>query len=215
MTKIPKSPWLRIRQIIRHEGPFSLWFGALAWLGYRRNLFLTCKLNSVERPSGSADPLDIELMTEGEVDEYIAFRRGARKTDIHSRFRLGFKCYAARYQDTMVSTTWVARGWAILWTFNARFALEEDQLYVFDSYTTPDFRGKRIQQQVFRRLAEDAIGVGCTDAVLFVDPQNRPNLKSRKRSGFVPKGSVTWIGIGTWNRYSSTEAAPILQKYEQ
>ncbi len=173
---------------------------------------MICRLDANRRPIEATVPVKLEILTAADAAEYVEFRRGAKLSDIHQRLDQGFRCYVARCNDRLVSASWVANRWAILWVLDAVFELDKDQIYVFDSYTLNEFRGQRVQPAIFARLAADALEHGCKHAILFVEPENRPNIVSRRRLGFVPGGLVVRLKIGPWRWYSSRENAPKMRR---
>ncbi len=92
------------------------------------------------------------------------------------------------------------------------FELDNDRIYVFDSFTLSEFRGHHIQPAIFTQLAADALRNGCKHAVAIVEPENRPNIVSRQRLGFAPKGLVVRLKIGPWCWYFSRGSAPNMRR---
>ena len=82
-----------------------------------------------------------------------------------------------------------------------RFPLEDDELYLFDSYTLEPYRGQRLQAVIFAWLQERYRGAGYRRMVTLVVPENQPNIRSRQRLGFVRTGTMGYIGLGAWKRH--------------
>lgn len=204
----------RIAQIVELEGWRSLWFRSLAALGYQRTGCLVVRLDEAGASQPPTVPVHVRMLTAEDAEAYVAFRRGAAVSDVHERLGRGFVCYAGWCEGRLASVTWVATGRALLWMLEAQFDVAPDQVYLFDSFTHPDFRGQRIQSAVFAALRADALAAGRTRGMTFVIPENRPNMKSRGRMGFVREGLVGRVKLGPLQWYFSRGRAPALRRWD-
>jgi hypothetical protein len=131
----------RLAQILRDEGCAGLWFRCLALLGYRRLGFMVCRLDASAPRIESRVTVEVTRLTESDGEAYVKFRRGESMTDFHDRIAKGCVCYAAKHEGRLASVSWVAEGRGILRSLDSTFELKPDQVYLFDSFTPPDFRG--------------------------------------------------------------------------
>lgn len=209
--------WLasRLRDIVRREGVKSLWLRALATVGYRRALFLECPFRQHFEEISPKKSVEIRLLGTEDADAYIVFRRGAHESDFLTRLSAGRQCYAALCHGRIASVSWTAVGDATLWLLNGDFHLEQDAVYVYDSFTLPDFRGLRIQAPIFEAIRRDFEVAGYCRAVTFVVPENIPNLRSRGRLGFSACGITRRFRFGPWVQFSSSARAPVLKLHRE
>jgi ribosomal protein S18 acetylase RimI-like enzyme len=205
----------RIVEIIRREGPASLWFRWWAFLGYRRTMLLVCELSEAREPPAARLQTRSGRLGPDDVDAYLLFRRGATRADYLERLDHGFECHAVWHGARIASVTWTARRRAILWLLDSEFDVPERTLYLFDSYTHSDFRGRRLQGRVFMDLREMAEAQGLERFMTFVIPENRANLRSRGRMGFKRAGRVGRLGWGRWVLYWTRGKAPEMRRRQR
>ena len=152
-------------------------------------------------------------LSSDDVDSFVTFRQGPDAALFLGRIRGGQRCYAAIVDARVASVTWAVQGDATLWAFDADFRIEDDVVYLFDSYTHPDFRGLRLQASIFEAIREDHRDSGVRKAVTFVAATNTANLRSRARLGFTVSGAARRVRIGPWVWYASAGGAPNLKRH--
>lgn len=203
----------RIREIIRREGFLSLWFGVCERF-YCRALYLECPL---DKPLEVALPnidYTIRLLRPEDAPAYVHYRRGAFEENFLWLLEAQQRCYAAFIGDRIASTSWIATRKGTMWMLDADFDLDNDVVYIYDSFTHPDFRGLRIQAAVFDALRRDLVAAGYRRAVTLVTPENAPNLHSRRRLGFKRRGMIRRLRLGSWTKFLASGAAPLLKERE-
>jgi ribosomal protein S18 acetylase RimI-like enzyme len=186
----------------------------LAKAGYKHRLFLECLLGSDGRADTSYPPVNIRELGLADTDWFVKFRSGPGRALFRERIRTGQRCYAAIVNGRLASVSWVVQGSATLWAFTADFCIDDDAIYIFDSYTHPDFRGRRLQASIFQAIRRGYEDSGVRKAVTFVSETNTANLKSRTRLGFAVSGAVSRLRMGPFIRYSSMGNAPELRRYK-
>jgi GNAT superfamily N-acetyltransferase len=145
----------------------------------------------------AAVPIRIEELGVSDSSGYLAFRRGATLEQYRARFETGYRCYVAHVDGKgIVSATWVATDRAWLHEFRKYLPLPADAIYVFDSYTLPEYRGKRISGALFAQISQIYCAAGFCQALTLTGPENAANIRSRTRSGFEPNGGIAQVGIG-------------------
>lgn len=167
-----------------------------------RGLIRSSKLRSLElgyeRPPGQAGAL-LELgdLSEDDADEYVAFRPTASLEEIRARFGRGERCAVIRRDGRAISCLWVAmRG-----TYDTRFAfwirLAHDEAYVYDGFTSPEYRSAGVGSVLASRVYDELSRVGVERVVT---PAGR---FSRREPGFAGGRTLGWVGriaIGSWDR---------------
>jgi len=199
------------RDIVRPEGAKSIFFRLLGKLIYRRVLALECNFERQFTDISPKASVDIRKLGAEDTSAFVDFRSGPDRSVFLARLEQGHACYAATYDDRIASVSWIALNSATLWLLNANFRLERDELYVYDSYTHPDFRGQRLQGQIFEFIRREFTAAGIRRAITFVVPENVANLKSRARLGFTEIGMVRRVRLGSWVHFLSSENAPVLK----
>jgi L-amino acid N-acyltransferase YncA len=185
----------------------------LAKAGYKHRLYLECPIVGGSRAVVAEASVSIRKLGLGDADRFVRFRQGPDAALFHERIRSGQQCYAAIVGDSLASVTWAAQGAATLWAFMADFRIDGDVVYVFDSYTDPDFRGRRLQASIFQAIRHDCENNATRKAVTFVAATNTANLRSRARLGFTVSGAVRRLRLGRLDWFFSTGNAPELRRH--
>jgi ribosomal protein S18 acetylase RimI-like enzyme len=186
----------------------------LAKAGYKHRLFLECLLGSDGQADASYSPVDIRELELADTERFVKFRNGPGRALFCERIRTGHRCCAAIVDGQLASVSWIVERSATLWAFTADFCIDNDAVYIFDSYTHPDFRGQRLQASIFQVICRDCLKKGLRKAVTFVSETNSANLRSRARLGFVVTGAVRRFRMGPFVRYFSTGNAPKLKRHD-
>jgi GNAT superfamily N-acetyltransferase len=157
--------------------------------------------------------MTVRELSSDDADSFVMFRQGPDTALFLGRIRGGQRCYAAIVDARLASVTWAVQGDATLWAFDADFRIDDDVVYLFDSYTHPDFRGRRLQASIFQAIREGHRDRGVRKAVTFVAATNTANLRSRARVGFTVSGVACRFQLGPWAWYVSTGKAPNLKRH--
>jgi L-amino acid N-acyltransferase YncA len=185
----------------------------LAKAGYKHRLYLECPFEGGGRVDASDASVSVRELRTTDADSFVTFREGPDAALFLERRESGQRCYAAFVGDRLASVSWVAMGSATLWAFTTDFSIDDDAIYIFDSYTHPDFRGRRLQASIFQAICREYNERGVRNAVTFVAATNSANLRSRARLGFVISGAVRRLRAGPWVWYFSSGKAPMLKRH--
>jgi len=100
---------------------------------------------------------------------------------IEERFRQGQICFAARSEDgRIVHTRWAAPHAVNIAELNLDIQPSPGEIYVYDSYTRPEFRGLGSASQLQRFMVDALPVMGFSRLLAFVKGDNIPVLQSVK-----------------------------------
>jgi len=191
----PGLRWFRRRslQTLRHEGLSSFLLRTAAFLGYWSGIWYVGwyvrRLDTPIEPVKPGFEVRVTEMVPDNVGEYLQFQSNLSREEYLDRLRHSQICFAVRDSaGTLASITWTAVGRVRIEFVGREVALQEDEVYLYDSYTDPDFRGKRLQPFLCGRILTRFRNSGYRQAVVLIAPENRSNIASRMRSGFVRTG---------------------------
>jgi RimJ/RimL family protein N-acetyltransferase len=190
----------RAVRVLREEGIKSFCFKLLGEIGYRRYLLLE---RSLEEPIPHAEthlPITIELLKKAEADEYSMFRVKVRPSEIVDRLNAGQWCFVARHEGKLISGSWAGVHTARSYYLNREIRLGQDEVYVYGSFTKPDFRGLFISPTIKVAMMRYFRDTGYRRMICWVSPENRPSLKALQKVGFRPLGIMGYLKIGPWRR---------------
>jgi L-amino acid N-acyltransferase YncA len=195
------SPVGRAIRVLRDEGLRSFWFKLLAEVGYRRVLLLERPLEKPIPDVKPGVPVTIDLLKGTEVDEYLAFRTEVDPSIVEGWLDAGNQCFVARYEGQIVSASWAAVHWAVwIYYLACEIRLERDEVYVYGSFTSPDFRGKSISPAIRAEMMRRFRAVGYRRMVLWIEPENKSSLRTVWKVGFRPFATMGFVKVGPWRR---------------
>src|SRR5215510_345903 len=135
----------RVTTIFREEGPKSLWIKLLRGIGVARwELLWERSLDVPLADVTPSVPVQLEVLDKAHIADYLTFRPDANPADIRRRLASGQRCFIARHHGQIVHADWIVSGRAWLAYLACELPLAPDEVYSYDSFTTPACRGQRI-----------------------------------------------------------------------
>ncbi len=202
-----RAPWTPARiasrslEILREEGVRGFWFKLLAELGYRRLLLLQRPLAEPIPELEASLPLQFDLLEPDDIDAYLSLHDDDPRTQIEGRFRLGEVCFIARHEGRIVCGNWAAFGSHYISYIQYDLPIGPDDVYLYDSYTDPDFRGRGIAPALAVYILRYYRDTGVRLAVTAITPENLSNRRARAKSGYRELGLMGYLGLGPWRRH--------------
>jgi GNAT superfamily N-acetyltransferase len=191
----------RAVEILRAEGPRSLFFQVLARLGvYRRLGWYVLPLKEPMADAGSPRDISIEItsLEVSDFDVYATLRPNARKEHFIERLGMGRSCYGVRLAGQLTAVVWVATDLATVDYLSRELFLRERELYLHDAFTDPEHRGQHLQPVLMAWLFERHRALGFEMASRAVMPENRSQIRSCGRAGFRRVGTIGYLRLGPW-----------------
>ena len=177
--------WRRVWRTLQKEGLGSLWLKSLDALGYRRLYLLRRPLAEPILDCPTTVPVAIGWLTNGELQDYFAFRPDASRHDMAQQLLQGDRCLVARHEDRIVGSMWGSSTRANTTPLLGRdLALAAGEAYQFDAYTLPEVRGMGIAAALsvawLRHLRDESF----TAAIRMTFPWNVAALRSHAKAGY-------------------------------
>ena len=193
----------RFAEIFHEGGVRSLWFKILGEIAYRRLLLLERSLKEPIPEIRSRLPVTIGLLEATETDEYLRFRPGTTRTEIRRRFEARQRCFVARYRGHLVGTSWAAdtRAWSHY--LSREIDLLPDEIYIYDSYSRPDCRGRLVASAIGVEILRYFRAAGYRRIIRAISPENQASLRVAAGAGYRPFGKIGYIAIGPWRKHFS------------
>lgn len=194
-------------EVVRREGVWRLVVRsshAVAGIVYRsvaiRGRDLTLAL-----PPGSAPDPSVQMRVLALEDaEALARHRGdlehRRVADRIERLQSGQTCVAAWLDGEIASTIWLAFGTAWLPEIRRAIRLGPDEVFLYDSYTSEQLRGRGIATMrglwTVGYLREN----GYRFAFGHTAPENRPAQGPPEKTGYSVLAIAGYVRLGPWRR---------------
>jgi SAM-dependent methyltransferase/GNAT superfamily N-acetyltransferase len=192
----------RAAEVLREEGFRNLWFRILGETVYRRMVLVERLLNEPIPEVTVRLPVVISLLRETELDEYLSLRPGADPSDIRRRLAAGQLCFVARHEGRIIHARWATTRRAWIDYLACEIRLAPDEVYTFESFTDPSFRGQNVapaQGMESLRYFRDA---GYRRLLAAVVPENKPAFHPLEKLGYRRLGVIGYLKVGPW-RYDS------------
>ncbi len=188
----------RAAEVLREEGLRGLWFGILAQTVYRRLDLVELDLERPPAPAEAALPLEFGFLDDAEVEAYAALQSGTSTEEALRRLRRGERCFVARAGERMVSARWLAVGEADVGYLGRMLELAEGEVYVYETYTHPEYRGHAVSAAAGTRLAQRLAREGYRRLLGAVGPENAAGQRAWQKAGYRKVGRVGYLKLGPW-----------------
>lgn len=187
--------------IVRYTGPRGLWFAVLGELGYRRLAIRECLLDKPFPDTPAKIPLQLELLNDTQIDEYVAFRPGSDRDSIVRRLAANNSCFVARHNGKIISARWAATGIAQCDYLFRGYPLAADEAYLYDAFTAPEWRGKGVFPALTSEMHRYYRAADVRRSLCFTGPENYPAMIAD--TGYRRVGITGYVGIGRFRRHFS------------
>jgi RimJ/RimL family protein N-acetyltransferase len=190
----------RALEILRDEGPRALWFRVMAETAYRRVIVMERRLDSPIPEVTSRLPVHLALLGAAELDRYAHFRPDQDPAATRLRLERGHRCFAAWHDGQIVHAGWAAVRMPWIEYLDCEFPLEAGDVYQFDSYTTPAFRGLGVAAARVVWMSRFFRDAGFRRLLAVVWPENTPGFRPLERAGYRRCGWIRVFRFARWQR---------------
>lgn len=183
----------RLQAKLRYYGAGAPWYAmgariamdSLAELGLRIEPFdvcLECR-SSMSRSSANDDEFSMMFLTESDMSEAAAMRKGrVSEEDLIRRLRAGSMCLGARSKGELIGFTWCSTR-ALNFESHHLMDLTDGEASLFDAYIIEAFRGRGIAQLMRHRCYEELATVGRTRCYSVTAIFNTPAARFKQKLG--------------------------------
>ncbi|MDA1314461.1 MAG: hypothetical protein O2968_14065 [Acidobacteria bacterium] len=191
--------WRRAREVLRQEGPRSLWFKILGEICYRRLLLLERVLDGSKKESGGLGP--VSRLATSDLDCYSRFQPDADLAEIRRRLRRGDICLAMNHEGEIIHACWIRRGRARSEYLDCEVELPPDTGYAYEAFTKPEFRGRGVANAGAHLMEAPLVEAGYRTVLSMIGPENYASLRFTQQAGHRIVGRIGYRGLGPWRRY--------------
>jgi RimJ/RimL family protein N-acetyltransferase len=183
-----------------HEILRTLWFRSNGQTLYRRVVVMECRLDRPLPEVTPRLPTRIALLTVADLEGYARFRPDQEPATIRRRLDQGHRCFAAWHEDRIVHAGWAATRAAWIEYLGCEFPLGPGDVYQFDSYTAPEFRGLDLAAARVAWMARFFRDTGFRRLLAVVWPENRRAFRPLEKVGYRRSGWMRVLRLGRWHR---------------
>lgn len=117
------------------------------------------------------------------------------KDIVNARFNQGEVCGVAWSNSAVVSYCWLAFKQAEVGEINRIIKLRDNELYLYDAFTLPDYRGRGLFPALLTAILGFARSQGYSRALIFSNSKNRPSLRGIEKAGFSLFQSIHFLKL--------------------
>lgn len=168
---------------------------------YRRTIVLA---QTIRQATGEGMPppgLEIQDLGAHEVASYLQLRPDQTESEVRARLARGHRCRTLRRGARIVHAGWLARGVADVPYLEGCLVLAPEDLYSYDSFTAPDWRGRGLAPARHLDLLRGGADPGARRLLTVVAIENRSGLRVFAKLGYRTLGGYTVARLGPWRRW--------------
>ena len=157
-------------------------------------LFMSYSLDGVQIPVYES-ALDVRFGKLGtdDIEDYLRFRRGSDRREIEQRFAKGDRCFVSWHRDSIVDACWTATGSHFIPYLNRWLEIPEGDIYSYDSFTSPEHRGRGIYMARNSFTARENQAEGFKRSIALVAFENYAAWLILTRSGLSTLGAYHFV----------------------
>lgn len=190
----------RAADVLREGGIRGLWFRILGKTVYRRVILVERALDEPIPEVTALLPVVIDFLKETEVDEYVGFSPRGNPSETRRRLEAGQLCFVARYKGRLVCANWATTLAARIPYLDCTIQLAPGEVYTYELFTSPDFRGQNIAPAVKAQQLRHFRRAGYSRSVAAIVPENKASLRVDEKVGYRPYGVMGCVRLGPWRR---------------
>ncbi|MBI5563603.1 MAG: methyltransferase domain-containing protein [Chloroflexi bacterium] len=195
---MPRAILQRAAQVLQEDGWRSLWFKVWGEVAYRRAALFVRDIADVPLQASAAQPVETGILTAAELNDYLALRPDATAAEVQRRWVAGQQCFIVRHQGRLVHVCWAAFGYARIDYLSREIQLAPDDVYSYESFTVPDFRGYNAAAARGAYMQSILGRAGVRRLVAVAVPDNKPAVRAIEKAGYVRAGTLRTIWLGRW-----------------
>jgi ribosomal protein S18 acetylase RimI-like enzyme len=192
--------WQEFRRVLQTEGLRGIWIRIMGRTIYRR-LILVERLLDEPDPALETEPtLTFALLRPDQIADYCNFRAEARPDEVRNRLESGLKCFAASRNNEILAVVWAATQTARIAYLGSEIPLQPGEAYIFDSYTSPQHRGRNVAGTRSLQMIQYMRNAGYKRLIATILPENKPAFRAVSKLGYKPFALIGRWKIGPWRR---------------
>jgi len=174
---------------------------------YRRMLFMSYPLDGAEIPVYNANvSVQFDQLKPDELDSYLRFRPDSDRREMAQRLSAGHRCFVCWHEGEIVEACWSATSDIYVGYMRRYLRVPAGDVYSFDSYTDPRFRGHGVYMARNSYQARLNRAEGLKRSIALVAYENYAAWLILSRSGLKTLGAYHYVRLPGSGIYWNTPA---------
>jgi hypothetical protein len=158
--------------------------------------------------------VELHDLSVSDIADYLRLRPDQTAELVRRRLARGDRCRVVRRDAGIVHAGWLARDRVDVPYLDGQLVLGAGDLYSYDSFTAPGWRGRWLAPARHLDLLSGAAGREARRLLVLVAVENRSGLRVFAKLGYRTVGRYTMARLGPWRRWwierPGDEALPVL-----
>jgi hypothetical protein len=189
---------MRFSNVITVLSPLrTLWFAGLSFTRiYRRLILFGRTLNQADPEIPLPGSMRVAILAESEIRAFLAFRPDQDASEIRRRLDQDHRCFTVWHEQQIIHAAWAVTGRVHIEYISRDLALAPNEVYVYDAFTAPAFRGRNASPVRALALGEHFRSHGYRRLLTAVRPENKVGFRPLEKVGTRRVGVIGYVGVG-------------------
>jgi ribosomal protein S18 acetylase RimI-like enzyme len=163
---------------------------------FERGQMWTIDLAEADPPAVQARiPVEVFELTDGDPALFAGAAGSSGAGVLKRRFEQGGRCFGVRAQGRLAAYGWVSSGAEWIGELEREFRIPEDEIYIWDCETTPEFRRNRLYSSLLSAILGQSRAEGLRRVWIGSNLDNRPSMRGIEAAGFRPAAEITSLRL--------------------
>ena len=167
---------------------------------FRRVVIMECWLDGPLPDVSPRVTVRIGPITIDDLPALMRFRPEVDDVAVRRRLEQGARCFAAWHEGRIVHAGWATTRQARVEFLDCELPLEPGDVFQFDSYTAPAFRGLDVAGARVAWMARFYREAGARRLLAVVWSRNTRAFRPLEKAGYRRGGWIRAVRIGSWRR---------------
>ena len=154
VTRPAHSVMRRTRESVKQEGFWPFLIRALVSPGHRAVALRAFRLNERHEEWQTPLPVRARQATQQDVCALADMRPEYRAELLRTRLRRGHRCFLSTLGDSVAACIWACQREAHLAHADLALKLLQNEVYTYDAFVLPGYRGKRVRPPAWNALLD-------------------------------------------------------------
>lgn len=202
-------------EILREEGLLVLFSRIFGETIYRRMLLMEHLLGKPPLACQKQRPFSSCWLSPDEGARCASFHQKLTMEEICRRLSAGDRCFIGEMDGRIVHSFWAATSNARIDFLNLGLPLKPGELYLYQSFTPPEIRGRGFATATLASALEIMRREGVKRVLCCIQLDRAMGYPPFLRTGFVPSAllSSVWLGPWRWVFHRPTRRLPSFHKH--